>query len=78
MQLVKISESDIYQGERKIDRYYVKSDRVWNGYVDAIYRVVCDGKAFDEIKPYNVIFLNKETCEKYCEWKTEQEAKENA
>ena len=78
MQLVKISESDVYQGERKIDRYYVKSDVGWNGYVDATYRVVCDGKASDEIKPYNAIFLNKETCEKYCEWKTEQEAKKNA
>ena len=78
MQLVKISESDVYQGERKIDRYYVKSDVGWNGYVDATYRVVCDGKASDEIKPYNAIFLDKKTCEKYCEWKTEQEAKENA
>ena len=77
MQLVKISESDIYQGERKIDRYYVKSDGVWEGYVEASYRIVCDGKAFDEIKPYYEIFLNKETCERYCAWKTEQETKKD-
>ena len=78
MQLVRISESDLYQGERKIDRYYVKSDGVWDGYVEASYRIVCDGKAFDEIKPYYEIFLNKETCERYCAWKTEQGAKKNA
>lgn len=42
------------------------------------YRDVFDwvykGEPFEKINEWNVVFLDKETCEKYCEWKTEQEA----
>ena len=41
---------------------------------------VYDGKTpFDKLTScWAIVFLDKETCEKYCEWKTEQEAKKNA
>lgn len=77
MKLIKIADADVYQGERKIDRYYIKSNSIWDGYIEASYRVVCEETRFDKIDPYRGIFLDKETCEKYCEWKTEQEAKKN-
>lgn len=64
----------IYQGRERIIRYYAPlktNDDDFRDKRDSIY----NGEPFDQVGSLSIVFLDKETCEKYCEWKTEQEAK---
>lgn len=64
----------IYQGRERIIRYYdllKTNDDVFRDKRDSIY----NGEPFDQVGLCSVVFLDKETCEKYCAWKMEQEAK---
>ena len=45
-----------------------KNPKMWIG-------CVSKGKPFEDVNFYNAVFLDKETRERYCAWKTEQEAK---
>lgn len=64
----------IYQGRESIFRYYAPlktNDDDFRDKRDSIY----NGEPFDQVGLWSIVFLDKETCEKYCAWKTEQEAK---
>ena len=73
LHLIRINRDDAVNNERRIRRYYAPS-----GSDESDYRYVFDriykGEPFNMVNAYNVVFLDKETCEKYCEWKSEQEA----
>ena len=67
-----------YKGN--ILRYYCdkesrSEDSEYYDYTSYVY----DGKTpFDKLTSYwAIVFLDKETCERYCAWKTEQEAKKD-
>lgn len=76
LSLIKIGG---YKGN--ISRYYYdeESRSEYSEYYDYT-SYVYDGKTpFDKLTSYwAIVFLDKETCKKYCEWKTEQEAKKDA
>ena len=56
-----------------IDRDHT-SENYWE-YEDATSNIY-DGKtSFENLTCWGIVFLNKETCERYCAWKTEQEEK---
>ena len=61
---------------RVFHKYYAPSVHDSNDYRD-VFDYVYKGEPFEKINEWNVVFLDKETCEKYCEWKTEQEAKKD-
>lgn len=62
----KIRRYFIEEGERSYAQYGEGTDRIYDGKVP-----------FKDLICWRIVFLDKETCEKYCEWKTEQEAKKN-
>ena len=75
LSLMKIRD---YNGN--ISRYYCDNesrseDSEYYDYTSYVY----DGKTpFDKLTYYwAIVFLDKETCERYCAWKTEQEAKKD-
>lgn len=55
--------------------YFVSEKKCNYDYTSYVY----DGKTpFDKLTSYwAIVFLDKETCERYCAWKTEQEAKKD-
>ena len=65
-----------YQGRERIIRYYAPlktDDDDFRDKRNSIY----NGEPFDQVSLWSIVFLDKETCEKYCAWKTEQEAKKD-
>ena len=76
LHLIRINQGYIFNGERRIFKYYAPSVHDSNDYRD-VFDYVYKGEPFEKINEWNVVFLDKETCEKYCEWKTEQEAKKD-
>lgn len=76
LHLIRIKQNDVFDGQRRIFNYYAPSVHDSDDYRN-IFDYVYRGKPFEEVDSYNAVFLDKETCEKYCEWKTEQEAKKN-
>ena len=77
LHLIRIRQDNLFNGKRRIWNYYAPSVHDSDDYRD-MFDWVYKGEPFEKINEWNVVFLDKETCEKYCEWKTEQEAKENA
>ena len=73
LHLIGIKQGGIFNGERNIFNYYAPIVHDSDDYQDVFDRVY-KGEPFEKINEWNVVFLDKETCEKYCEWKTEQEA----
>ena len=73
LSLVRIQQDSIFNGKRRIASYYAPCVHSSDDYRDVFDRIY-KGEPFDMVNAYNVVFLDKETCEKYCEWKTEQEA----
>lgn len=73
--LIKFSK---YRDE--IIRYFIDRDHTTENYweyEDATSNIY-DGKTpFEDLNCWEIVFLDKETCERYCAWKTEQEAKKN-
>lgn len=65
----------------EIIRYFIDRDHTTENYweyEDATSNIY-DGKTpFEDLNCRGIVFLDKETCERYCAWKTEQEARENA
>ena len=76
LHLIRINQGDIFNGERRIFNYYAPRVHDSDDYRDVFDRVY-KGEPFEKINEWNVVFLNKEDCEKYCEWKMEQEAKKD-
>ena len=76
LHLIRIRQESLFNGKRRIWNYYVPSIHDSDDYRD-VFDWVYKGESFEKINEWNVVFLDKETCEKYCAWKTEQEAKEN-
>ena len=74
--LIRIKQGGMFNGEREIFNYYAPIVHDPDDYRD-VFDCVYKGKPFEEVNFYNVVFLDKETCEKYCAWKTEQEAKKD-
>lgn len=74
LHLVGIKQSNVFNGERRTFNYYEPFVHDSDDYRDVFDRVY-KGEPFDMVNAYNVVFLDKETCEKYCAWKTGQEAK---
>ena len=74
--LIRIKQGGIFNGERKIFNYYAPSVHDSDDYRDVFDRVY-KGEPFEKVNVWNAVFLNKEDCEKYCEWKMEQEAKKD-
>lgn len=75
LSLMKIRD---YNGN--ISRYYCdKESRSEHSEYYDYTSYVYDGKTpFDKLTSYwSIVFLDKETCERYCAWRTEQEAKKN-
>lgn len=72
--LIRINQGNTFNGERRTFNYYAPSGHDSNDYRD-VFDYVYKGEPFEKINEWNVVFLDKETCEKYCEWKTEQEEK---
>jgi len=68
-ELIKFSETN-QSGE--IHKYYSNSSD------EEEYRIftnIYDGKSFDKTNSYNIMFLDKEICQKYCDWKNEKKDK---
>lgn len=76
LHLIRIHQDDIFNGQRRIFSYYAPCVHDSDDYQDVFDRVY-KNEPFDTLNFYNLVFLNKETCERYCAWKTEQEAKKN-
>lgn len=76
LHLIRINQGSIFNGERKIFNYYAPSVHDSDDYRE-VFDLVYNEEPFEKINEWNVVFLNKEDCEKYCTWKTEQEAKKN-
>lgn len=76
LHLIRIHQDDIFNGQRRTFSYYAPCVHDSDDYRDVFDRVY-KNEPFDTLNVYNVVFLNKETCERYCAWKTEQEAKKN-
>ena len=76
LHLIRIRQDNLFNGKRRIWNYYAPSVHDSDDYRD-VFDWVYKGEPFEKINEWNVVFLDKETCEKYCEWKTEQEAKKN-
>ena len=74
LHLIRINQGGIFNGERNIFNYYAPIVHDPDDYQDVFDRVY-KGEPFEKINEWKVVFLDKETCEKYCEWKTEQEEK---
>lgn len=72
--LIRIKQGDMFNGERKIFNYYAPIVHDPDDYRD-MFDLIYKGEPFEEVKLYNAVFLDKKDCEKYCAWKTEQEAK---
>lgn len=65
----------------EIIRYFVDRDHTTENYweYEDATSDIYDGKTpFEDLNCWEIVFLDKETCERYCAWKTEQEAKKNA
>ena len=64
--LVKFSEINRY--ETRYYKYYANERDSTEEYVETsnIYK---DGNPFDKLNSYRIVFLDKETCQKYCDWK---------
>lgn len=73
---MRIQQDSVFNGKRRIASYYAPSRYNSDDYQDVVDRVY-KGEPFEKINDWNVVFLNKEDCEKYCTWKTEQEAKKD-
>lgn len=76
LHLISIRQDDISNGQRRTFGYYAPCVHDSDNYQDVFDRVY-KNEPFDMLNVYNVVFLNKETCERYCAWKTEQEAKKD-
>ena len=76
LHLFRIHQDNLFNGKRRIWNYYAPSVNDSDDYRD-VFNWVYEGEPFEKINEWNVIFLDKEDCEKYCTWKTEQEAKKN-
>jgi hypothetical protein len=65
------------RNEEYVERHYKKTDGQFNSdyyeYIDSsnIYK----GESFDTTHQYGIVFLDKETCQKYCDWLNEQKSK---
>lgn len=77
VELIRIQQEGIFNSKRRIYSYYTPFDKDSSDY-RAIYDRAYKGEPFENVNYYNIVFLDKETCEKYCAWKTEQEAKKDA
>lgn len=76
LHLISINQDGIFKGERRIFNYYAPIVHDPDDFRD-VFDLVYKGESFEEINEWNTVFLDKETCERYCAWKTEQEAKED-
>lgn len=73
--LIKFSK---YRDE--IIRYFIDRDHTTENYweYEDSTSNIYDGKTpFEDLICWRIVFLDKETCERYCAWKTEQEAKKD-
>lgn len=76
LHLIRINQGDPFNGERRTFNYYAPKAHDSNAYRD-VFDYVYKEEPFEKINEWNVVFLNKEDCEKYCTWKTEQEAEKD-
>lgn len=77
LHLIRIRQDNLFNGKRRIWNYYAPSVHDSDDYRD-VFDWVYKGEPFEKINAWwNVVFLDKETCEKYCEWKTEQGEKKD-
>ena len=72
--LIRIQQGNMFNGKREIFNYYSPIFHDPDDYRD-VFDCVYKGNPFEEVEFYNAVFLDKKDCEKYCAWKTEQEAK---
>lgn len=73
--LIKFSK---YRDE--IIRYFIDRDHTTENYweyEDATSDIYDGETPFEDLNCWEIVFLDKETCERYCAWKTEQEAKKD-
>lgn len=76
---VELSLIEFNDYENKIRRYFIEEGKETYGQYGEGTSRIYDGKVpFEDLNCWRIVFLDKETCEKYCVWKTEQEAKKNA
>ena len=75
---VKLSLIRFNDYENKIGRYFIEEGKEsYAQYGEGTNRIY-DGKVpFEDLICWRIVFLDKETCERYCAWKTEQEAKKD-
>lgn len=66
----------IYQGRERIIRYYAPLKTDDDDFRDKRHSIY-NGEPFDQVGLWSIVFLDKETCERYCAWKTDQEAKKD-
>ena len=75
---VELSLIKFNDHENKIRRYFIEEGKeTYAQYGEGTSRIY-DGKVpFEGLNCWRIVFLDKETCERYCAWKTEQEAKKD-
>lgn len=75
---VELSLIRFNEYENKIRRYFIEEGKEsYEQYGEGTNRIY-DGKVpFEDLMCWRIVFLDKETCERYCAWKTEQEAKKD-
>ena len=69
------SEKKTY-GEERVERHFTKASRWFDSdydeYVDSS-NIYEEGTPFEEVHHYGIVFLDKDTCQKYCDWLNEKE-----
>lgn len=77
---IELTLIKFYKHRDEIIRYFMDRDHTTENYweyQDATSNIY-DGKTpFEDLNCWEIVFLDKETCERYCAWKTEQEAKKD-
>ena len=77
---IELTLIKFYKHRDEIIRYFMDRDHTTENYweyQDATSNIY-DGKTpFEDLSCWRIVFLDKETCERYCAWKTEQETKKD-
>ena len=75
---IELTLIKFYKYRDEIIRYFIDRDHTsenyWE-YEDATSNIYNGKTPFEDLICWEIVFLDKETCERYCAWKTEQEEK---
>lgn len=77
---IELTLIKFFKHRDEIIRYFIDRDHTTENYweYEDVTSNIYDGETpFEDLNYWEIVFLDKETCERYCAWKTEQEAKKD-